>query len=56
MKTIAMPSLLQLPQTSKSCATSCWSRLDVGSSRISTSRARCRVARAIATICWTAIE
>ena len=39
----------------KSCSTSFASRLEVGSSRISTF-ASMSTARAIATICWTASE
>ena len=49
-----MPDCFSLRKTSKSRATSLSSRLDVGSSRINT-RASTDSARAIATICCTAI-
>ncbi len=49
-----MPAALSLRSTSNRRATSPSSRLEVGSSRIST-RASTDMARAIATICCTAI-
>ena len=55
MKTMAMPCSFSWRTIVKSCWTSSESRLDVGSSRIRTS-AEMSMARAIATICCTAIE
>ena len=50
-----MPSSRSCRMMRNSCATSLASRLDVGSSRIST-WALMSMARAMATICWTASE
>ena len=55
MNTTATPDARTRSTTSKSSSTSRVSRLDVGSSRIST-WASISMARAIETSCWTAIE
>ena len=55
MNRIASPSSRSFRMTLKSCSTSLSSRLEVGSSRIRILDESSRT-RAMATICWTAIE
>ena len=53
--TTAIPCSLSRRISGRAARPRRWSRLEVGSSRISTS-AEMSIARAIATICWTASE